>query len=128
MNITEALNFANSAESLLFTGAGFSFGAKNASGNQIPLGNTLIDEIKKKLLKSSNWSLEEAAEELFRSLKADGYTDYLKQQFICNQIAPYHESYAKLPWMRIYTTNFDDVIEKAYEGQGKDRNSATPNA
>lgn len=120
MNINDALKFVNDGKSLLFTGAGFSFGAENSENIQIPLGDMLLDRIKRDLGKSDKWTLEEAAEELFISKKAEGYTEFLKLQYICKKIAPYHETYAKFPWMRIYTTNFDDVIEKSYDAQGKD--------
>jgi hypothetical protein len=77
MNLTDALKYIHSGDAILFTGAGFSFGAKNVLDAQIPLGNTLQELMVKKLAQNG-LGLEEAAEELYQTSGAMSTHGFLR--------------------------------------------------
>lgn len=45
--------------------------------------------------------------------------EILKSLFICETTAKYHDEIAKVEWKSIFTTNYDDVLEKAYSNVGR---------
>jgi SIR2-like domain len=97
--------------SLLFLGAGFSASATNIIDSHPPVGDGLEREIKKlALLPSddpsvlqdlSNYAVQQG-KELF-SLLCDLYT--------MRSISSAHKIILNQPWLRIYTTNYDDIVE-----------------
>jgi len=118
MNLSEAIQHALSGNAILFCGAGFSFGAKQTYHSQIPIGDMLAKSMSGQLSLDPETGLEDAAEEYYEKFGPHKYYNYLKEQFISTSIEDYHLEYTRVPWIRIYTTNFDDVIEKAYEKSG----------
>ncbi len=104
-------------DTILFLGAGFSVGNKSINGDfktGKKLANYLCDQVK--ISRTDNLNIacsrylntfsekDEAVEALLSELKKEFTTD-----FICDT----HEWMLELPWKRIYTTNYDDLIENA---------------
>lgn len=104
---------------MLFTGAGFSFGAENAEGQPVPQGSEL---------KKAIWNLIEPGTEPDEgSTLADTYaaalasnrgklTTLLRERL---QVAPdslgqTHELWLSMPWKRAYTLNIDDLEMAAW--------------
>lgn len=115
-----------SGNPILFTGAGFSLGAVNGAGENIPSGN----ELKRKLLINFLGYKEDSEEciELMASSLSDICTfaegeyssiklhDYLIATFSECTPKDFHIAIARFPyWKRIYTVNIDDVMESASE-------------
>lgn len=113
----------NQRTPVLFTGAGFSFGAKNARGVDLPLGKGL----KRKLL-IDFLCIEDGSkdyEELMSESLSDVYTyasgkmgtakaeNFLRGIFSDCVPEDYHKIIAEYPWQRIYTLNIDDLMEAA---------------
>jgi hypothetical protein len=102
---------------LLFLGAGASFGAKNASNKTIPTGNELAKSLAEKYLgkEYSNLSLIKAAE--LSIVQTDLFTvqDYIADLFTGFQPAEFHKLIPKFVWQAIATTNYDLIIERAYD-------------
>lgn len=100
---------------VLFTGADFSKDpdTKNIQDNLFLRGG----ELAKKLLLACN---EEESDDLGYAsetyIEHKGRYDlinYLHNEFKCKNVSSLHEGYANLPWRNIYTTNYDDILEKA---------------
>jgi hypothetical protein len=123
MDLEEAIRHAWSGRAVLFTGAGFSRGAINLRGEPFKNGAQLADHFAKKAGLSESVGLEDAAEEFLATHGPDTLMAELQAEFKAKQILPVHQRLAKAPWKRIYTTNYDDVIEIAYSANGK---SLTP--
>jgi len=123
MDLKEAIPYAWSGRAVLFTGAGFSRGAINLRGEPFKNGAQLADHFAKKAGLSGSVGLEDAAEEFLATHGADALMAELQAEFKAKQILPAQQRLAKAPWKRIYTTNYDDVVEIAYRENSK---SLTP--
>jgi hypothetical protein len=83
----------------------------------------IADHLAKKAGLTAKVGLEDAAEEFLSRRGADALLAELKEEFKVKRILGCHQQLAKVPWKRIYTTNYDDVVEAAYSANGK---SLTP--
>src|SRR5690349_16711887 len=113
MELSEAFAHALDGQAIMFAGAGFSVDAKAYDNNRIPtaqgLAKILADEIQ--LKETPNLQL---ASEMYVSHRGEpSLIRLLQSRFRAHSITQYQESIAALPWRRIYTTNYDDVIELA---------------
>lgn len=127
MELQEAIRSIIDGEALLFTGSGFSAGAKKADGDWLCTAKTLAH----KLLDECGFSEEDyvddlgQASEIYKSEKGSiGLLDFLKKEFTAAELAPEQKFLATLPWFRIYTTNYDNVLQKAWDESGKHLNIA----
>lgn len=100
-------------------GAGASYGAKNAFGD-FPSGTLLAEELYKKcgIIPDDKTDLQDASqcyEELFStsSLIAE-----IRALLTCSSFTKSHATIYSLPWMRYYTTNYDDVALLAVRENG----------
>lgn len=104
---------------VLFTGAGFSFGASNAAGQPVPQGSEL---------KRAIWELIEPGTEPDEgSTLADTYAAALatnrgklsslmreRLRVAPESLGPTHELWLSMPWKRAYTLNIDDLEVAAW--------------
>ena len=111
----------------LFIGAGFSLGANN---NTIPNGRDLSKKILSELLNYSPTSEEFKQLKEYSLPKICSYTttkvgkdklyQYLQSVFQNINPAPFHFSFSKYPWSKIFSTNIDDVVENVYTKSNQD--------
>ena len=129
MKLDEALRHAFDGEAVLFLGAGFSYGGINAKGTSMKIGSDLSHEICKDLgieesdnltITSSRYIDDESCK---KGLKA--FIQFLKEEVTCIDTTEAQECICKLPWKRIYTTNYDNIVECATEKLGLRRETIT---
>lgn len=127
MEIQEAIRTIIDGEALLFTGSGFSAGAKKANGDWLCTARTLAH----KLLDECGFEKDEyvddlgQASEIYKGEKgAAGLVDFIKEEFTATELTNEQRFLATLPWFRIYTTNYDNVLQKAWLDAGKRLNVA----
>lgn len=113
MNLTDAINAALNGQALLFAGSGFSRGAKNICNRPFPVGDGLRDIIADDCGVPTNKPLATVAQFYTISKGQDNLIALLKREFTVLEIAPWHKILLSVPWKRIYTTNYDSVIEDA---------------
>ena len=111
---------AQDVKPILFTGAGFSYNAKNANGDSIPLGSDLKIRIISDVLCLDINSRD--GQEL-ASYPLDRVYDYAQQEnrsqlisyiidlFSNVKASDYHKILIRFPWQKIYTINIDDLVE-----------------
>ena len=104
------------ARVILFTGAGFSSGARNVNGDLIPSTRDLRQQLWR--LSFGDDSLDDAATlpSLFETAcrrHKQALTCLLQDTFrVESQTIPsYYETYFSMPWSRIYTLNIDDLAD-----------------
>lgn len=107
---------------ILFTGAGFSYKAKNENGDVIPLGNELKNRIITDVL-SLDLNSGDGQELSTNSLdKVYGYAlaenegqllAFMMSLFSNVKASHHHKIISCFPWQKIYTLNIDDLIENA---------------
>lgn len=97
---------------VLFTGAGFSDGAKNTNGERVPFSRDFSKLICTRLGVTEDLPLTLAAE-LFNEAMQDerAILKLVKDTFTIGNVTPAHLSISSYPWRRRYTTNYDDLLE-----------------
>ncbi len=103
---------------ILFLGAGFSKGARNASGAFIPTGPELARHLWRWLEyegEPDNTSLALLYEAARKSPKGNAaLAAFLIEHLHCAEIPSWYDALTTYYWRRIYTTNVDDIIELVY--------------
>lgn len=98
------------ANSVLFLGSGFSAGAINIAKSVLPAGYPLLERLALALGEDVNdLELKSAADEFLSRTDLSLY-DLLYETFTVSETLPYQREIVSLPWARIYTTNYDDII------------------
>lgn len=127
MILEEAIKHALSGNAILFLGSGASVGAVNQNGEQFPVGQELAKRIYPDCI-----NLDQAAD-FFCEDKEKEHKDgeqeliaFLKRQFRAKTITAHQKRIPSVPWKRIYTTNYDDIVEKAYAECGQYVRSLVP--
>ena len=97
--------------SILFLGAGFSIGAKNIIGTNLPSGEDLRNELAGMLcVPPSDYPLDTLVDEVHSRGDLNLY-HILYQRFTVAKLQRHQKAILSFPWRRIYTTNFDDAVE-----------------
>ena len=118
MDIDGALELLIDGHAVLFAGAGFSRGAVNSNGEPVKTADELASRLASEAEISADSPLDDAAEEYIFKYGEASLASLLKTEFTVTNVSRAHKKIAEFPWRRIYTTNYDNVIEKAYsEGQ-----------
>jgi SIR2-like domain len=102
------------ARPILFTGAGFSYGAKNYSGQKIPLASEITREIWKLCFPTEEFEPDTSLQNLYEHAlirHKRSLTDLLWDAYRVdsNTLPKYYAKYYSLPWSKIYTLNIDDL-------------------
>lgn len=113
MNISEAIHHAMNGRAVLFTGAGFSYGASNMNGRKIPSGQALATDLLDQIAYANRTgSLDKASAAFLRRKSGAELVNFLLDRFVLGEITESHREISKLPWKRVYTTNYDLVFEE----------------
>ena len=117
MNVNEAIKIALNGEAILFLGAGFSIGGTNKMKKSIPTATELSLQMCKELNISESNNLPIVSDRFISDpnigLGISRMIDFLKSRLICTQVSDEQLTIVKLPWIRIYTTNYDNIVEIA---------------
>lgn len=116
MDISEAIIHALNGDAVLFLGSGFSVGANKTSGEPFLTAKPLAHQ----LLSMCGYSEDEMVDDLGQAAQLyiaihseSSLLDYLRNEFSAVDTTQAQQIIASLPWMRIYTTNYDNIIELA---------------
>jgi hypothetical protein len=97
--------------SILFLGSGFSAGAKNVENTDLPTGTGLKDRFAKLLeVNPSEYDLKALSDEIHSRPSMSLYQT-LYNYFTAKTLASEQEAVLSFDWLRLYTTNYDDVVE-----------------
>lgn len=111
MDLDNAIDIALQGDAIMFAGAGFSVGAINKIGNPVLKGDELSNYFCQKCGIKGNYSLPDSAEVYLDRFGEITLVDELKTQFTAIKISEHHKLLCNIPWRRIYTTNYDNIIE-----------------
>lgn len=115
-----------SGKALLFLGAGFSFGAtriKDGRETTFPLGQDLANELLFDLnIKNSEKKNLASCASFYESKKTrKGLLYSLAEKLEVKKAQDYHYDILSYPWWRIYTTNYDNLVQLAMPATTKIR-------
>jgi hypothetical protein len=119
MELTRAIEKTLDGNAILFVGAGFAREAVNIQGGSLPTGNELAKHFADLCALPEGTSLEDAAEAYVEKFNEDALIQQIQSKFTVKEVKPFHRAVAALPWKRIYTTNYDNVLEVAYSLEEK---------
>lgn len=125
MELKEAIRCLLDGNAILFAGSGFSQGAIKNDGTPL----STAEPLSHKLLDRCGFSKEEyvddlgKASEIYKELEGEvGLVEFLHKEFTVCNITQEQHYLSVLPWMRIYTTNYDNVFTIAYQQERKKLN------
>ena len=129
MDLQQVIKYVMDEDAVLFLGAGISYGGTNASGGKMKVGRDLSYAICDDLgiPKSDNLTISSSRYIEDENCKKglEKFIEFLQRELICVETTPDQDIICKLPWMRIYTTNYDNIVELSSEKQGICRETIT---
>lgn len=125
MDIKQALYQALKGNCVLFLGAGFSYEAENKFSKRFPSANELSLDIQKQLTSSDSTilGLKESSEDYIDEYGKEKLFNLISETFRTKKTNKDYSWLAKADWRRIYTTNYDDLVETTYRASSKTINS-----
>lgn len=120
MTLAEAIDKIDNNNCMLFVGSGFSYGAKGQRG----ILTTAADLTKELYIEAQgeeepNGTLEDAAGLLADAKGEHALIEFLRDKFSVYEITQAQEYFGSLPWLRVYTTNYDNILDIAYQKHKK---------
>ncbi len=125
MELEKAIQMALDGRAVLFVGAGFSRGAVNLNGQPFKSGLELAAHFASRASLPSSSGLEDASEAFAEEHGIDKLISEIQIEFGAREVASFHREIVAIPWKRIYTTNYDNVVELASRLQGKRLSAVT---
>lgn len=115
MEIVQAIKHIIDGNALLFLGAGFSADAINIDSKKMGDAKDLSHNLCDEMAIDRNDDLGKVSQYYISSNKGDEQVlvEKLQNCFMSRSYEEHHKIIADLPWRRVYTTNYDDVFEKA---------------
>ena len=110
MDLIDGIKNILDGNAVIIMGAGASCGAKNPFGD-FPSGSYLAKELYNKchIIPDDIKNLQDAAQCYEDEFSATALISEIRSQLNCTSFTDSHETIYTLPWMRYYTTNYDDV-------------------
>lgn len=119
--MTDLINKISNGKAILFVGAGFSKSATNLNNNELPVTSDLAMKISKlgnfADIKDLSNNLKDATDYYINKYcdndneRKNDLITMLQKEYTIKEAHSEHNSILKVPWKRIYTTNYDDLIE-----------------
>lgn len=116
MKLLDAIKYAIDGKAILFVGSGFGYGATNTNGGSFVTGNGLRDALLKDLgmdPKSTSASLSTVSDYYLKSKSSSELIGFFKKQFHTQDSKEWHDIILSIDWKRVYTTNYDNLIESS---------------
>lgn len=135
MDIEEGLVHALRGNSVLFTGAGFSYKALNAippPGNGIPDARSFAKQLTMDCGATGDYDLPLISQYYIAKKGESSMLQEIAKRFTAVSVQDFHVDIAAIPWRRVYTTNYDNCFEYAALQKNKQWKAVTtetePNA
>lgn len=127
MELQEAIEHALRGNAILFVGSGFSLGAKKPDGSYIKNVPELISQLCQAVYgENQNVSLPDVASDYCNEFGEQKTLSYIKQEFTVSDTTDAQKGICALNWRRIYTTNYDNVVEQSCLASGIEIRSVSP--
>lgn len=115
MTYEEALKNAIEGEAIFIVGSGFSTGAYNQledEDNNLWVGSRLACEMAKLTDMEPEVQLDIVSQEYIDMYGEKSLTEYLVKHYTVEGYENYYKVFSKIKNLRVYSTNYDDLIEK----------------
>lgn len=125
MELLEGIRHVIDGNGIIFLGAGYSINAINIANSKMKVAGELSSELCKEIGMPNNRDLSKVSDIYLSENEPCKLIDKLILSYQCKETKEYHDVIANLPWKRIYTTNYDDVFERASVNSGIIRKTYT---
>jgi hypothetical protein len=112
-DINQLATRLSSSNAMLFIGAGFSKSSKNIFDKELPLAGDLADEIGKLGNFNGDKDLPFSADKYLEKYNPDNLIKLLEKLYTISKVSDEAKAIINLDYRRIYTTNYDNLIEQA---------------
>ena len=115
MTYEKALEYAVNGEAVFLVGSGFSTGAENAltgDDRRLMIGSDLAKKLAKLTDMDSDVQLDIVSQEYIDMYGEKQLVDYLKSHYTVEKYEEYYKSLAKIKNIKVYSTNYDNLVEK----------------
>ena len=115
MTYNEALQNAINGDAIFIVGSGFSIGAKNCldeDDGQLWVGSILAQHLSELTDMEPDIQLDIVSQEYIERYGEKQMVDYLKQHYTVESYEDYYKALTKIKNLRVYSTNYDNLIEK----------------
>lgn len=127
MDLDTAIKHAIDGRAVLFLGSGASVGAKPIEGEKFLTGRELAIRLSNDIKLSPPSDDLNFASQRFRKCVGDSkLVELLQNLFSVSEVADEHRRLSEVPWCGLYTTNYDNVLERAYSDCKKKLVPTTP--
>jgi len=109
--LATALDRAYGGYPILFVGSGFSANACNEEGELLPTGGKLSSLLKGCTGLSTDYPLDIISREYVEKFGEHKLLALLRERLTAKSVSEGQKTVLSLPWRRIYTTNYDNVLE-----------------
>ncbi len=127
MELQEAIEHAIRGNAILFVGSGFSLGAKKPDGTYIKNVPDLISQLCLAVYgENQNVSLPDVASDYCSVFGEQKTLSFVKREFTVLETTDAQRGICAINWRRIYTTNYDNVVEQSCLASGIEITSVSP--
>lgn len=119
MELSHAIKLLLGGNTVLFAGSGLSISAKNLRNDHFVSGGTLAEKLYSECDEKYFVDLEDAVDVYLDKFGESRLIRFLQNEFTVSHLSPELRLLGKVEWKRIYTTNYDNVIEEVYRESGK---------
>lgn len=113
MEIREGIQYIIDGEAILFTGAGFSAGATNVNNKDFATAKKLNERLGKELSIDNylDYDLPIISRHFIKTNGEEALISFLKREFTAKEFTEDQKIIATQNWSRIYSANYDNIIE-----------------
>lgn len=114
-HLQDGISLALDGNAILLTGSGSTFGAKNIDGNYVPGIDRLLEILNEPYPANPFKNYNTAASRYVNDKELGGPGKLfarLRREFQISTITNWHRTLFSIPFKRVYTTNYDNLIEK----------------
>lgn len=114
-----ALHAVWQGKAVLFVGSGFSSGAQSLNEKNFPTGTELAKLLCKEAELKETTDLRQASSRYIKKLNEDSIIELLTNIYSARHTTSAQKIVASAPWKGIYTTNYDNILERGASDLGK---------
>ena len=115
----ELLRRVATGRAMLFLGSGYARGAINVDDDKIPTAELLASELCVLGGLADDKDLRYVSDRVIAEGNGPKVVQHLRRTFAVKDVQFHHVEIAKVPWRRVYTTNYDLVFETAAKQAGR---------
>ncbi len=108
-----ALTNAHAGRAVLFVGSGFATEATSVLDKQMPTGATFCANLARAVHVPETTGLDRVAQLFSKDFSENKLIETVINTFTAKHVSKNQIDILSVPWREIYTTNYDDVVEKA---------------